>query len=256
MSTLTSYATAAARDSAAPAASNTGLCIFRSDTKAIEVSDGSNYLTYNNDGISSTFLTLNGTTQYVNIPDDTAIGFNGDISISAWFYLDNVSGFKSIVGKRDGGGTNYVFYVSSAALASYDGSSVRTDTGTTLSTGQWYHGVLVIDSGTSTTFYVNNSLSSTVASSTITYNDAALQIGFDGVGSYFDGYIDDVAIYNRILSSSEVGDLYGGTFPASGLVGKWTMEGDSGTTITDSSGNGNNGTASTSGMLIAGSRTF
>lgn len=257
MSVLTSYASQSARDSAAPASSNTGLCIFRSDTKAIEVSDGSNYLTYNNDGISvaSTFLTLNGTSQYVNIPDDTAIGFNGDVSISAWFYLDNVSGFKSIVGKRDGGGTNYVFYVNGSNLLSYDGSSLRTDSAT-LSASQWYHGVLVIDSGTSTTFYLNGSLSSTQASSTITYNDAALQIGNDGVGSYFDGYIDDVAIYNRTLSSSEVGDLYGGTFPSSGLVGKWTMEGDSGTTITDSSGNGNTGTASTSGMLITGSRTF
>jgi hypothetical protein len=257
MSTLTSYASQSARDSAAPAASNTGLCIFRSDTNAIEVSDGSNYLSYNNDGIAvaSTFLTLNGTNQYVDIPDDTAIGFSGDISISAWFYLDNVSGFKSIVGKRDGGGTNYVFYVNGSNLVSYDGGSLRTDT-TTLSANQWYHGVLVIDSGTSTTFYLNNSLSSTQAASTITNNDANLQIGNDGVGSYFDGYIDDVAIYNRTLSSSEIGDLYGGTFPSSGLVGKWTMEGDSGTTITDSSGSGNNGTASTSGMLITGARTF
>ena len=55
MSTLTSYASASARDSAAPAASNTGLCIFRSDTKAIEVSDGTNYLSYNNDGITYDF---------------------------------------------------------------------------------------------------------------------------------------------------------------------------------------------------------
>lgn len=258
MSTLTNYASQSARDSAAPASSNTGLCIFRTDTKAIEVSDGTNYLTYNNDGVSipSTFLTLNGTSQFVSIPDDTAIAFSGDVSISVWFYLDNVSGFKSIVGKRDSGGTNYVFYVNNNALASYDGTSVLTDSGTTLSTGQWYHGVLVIDSGTSTKFYVNNSLSSTLGSSTITSDDAPLLIGNDGVGSYFDGYIDDVAIYNRILSDSEVTDLYGGTFPSSGLVGKWTMEGDSGTTITDSSGNGNDGTASTSGMLITGTRTF
>ena len=254
MSKLTSYASA----NRPTASSNTGLCIFNTDTKAIEVSDGTNYLSYNNDGVSvpSTFLTLNGTNQYVSIPDDTAIALNGDVSISAWFYLDNTSGFKAIVGKRDGGGTNYVFYVNGSKLASYDGASVINDTGTTLSASQWYHGVLVIDSGTSTKFYVNGSISSTQSSSTITSDDAPLLIGNDGVGSYFDGYIDDVAIYNRILSDSEITNLYGGTFPASGLVGKWTMEGDSGTTITDSSGNGNNGTASTSGMLITGSRTF
>lgn len=253
MSTLTTTTS-----SARPSAPSAGDTYFETDTKNVIIWDGTNWRGYQNDGISvaSTFLTLNGTNQYVNIPDDTAIGFNGDVSISAWFYLDNVSGFKSIVGKRDGGGTNYVFYVNNSNLVSYDGSSLRTDNGTTLSVSQWYHGVLVIDSGTSTKFYVNGSLSSSQSSSTITYNDAALQIGHDGVGSYFDGYIDDVAIYNRTLSSSEVGDLYGGTFPSSGLVGKWTMEGDSGTTITDSSGNGNTGTASTSGMLITGARTF
>ena len=170
--------------------------------------------------------------------------------------MNSASGYQGIVGKRDGGGTNYVFYVFNNKLASYDGSNIRNDTGTTLNTSQWYHGVLVIDSGTSTKFYINNNLSSTVAVSTITYDDAALQFGNDGVGSYFDGYIDDVAIYNRILSSSEISDIYGGTLPSSGLVGKWTMEGDSGTTITDSSGNGNDGTASTSGMLITGQRIF
>lgn len=56
MSTLTSYASAAARDSAAPASSNTGLCIFRTDTKAIEVSDGTNYLAYNYDFVSYRYL--------------------------------------------------------------------------------------------------------------------------------------------------------------------------------------------------------
>lgn len=56
MSTLTSYASTSARDSAVPASSNTGLCIFRTDTKAIEVSDGTNYLAYNYDSISSAYL--------------------------------------------------------------------------------------------------------------------------------------------------------------------------------------------------------
>src|SRR5210317_2441340 len=141
MSVLTSYASQSARDSAAPAASNTGLCIFRSDTNAIEVSDGSNYLSYNNDGIAvaSTFLTLNGTNQYVDIPDDTAIGFSGDISISCWFKWDGAASsvYDSIVGKRDAGGTNYVLYINDNKLKSYDGSNIRSDS-TTLNTSQWY----------------------------------------------------------------------------------------------------------------------
>jgi hypothetical protein len=76
----------------------------------------------------------------------------------------------------------------------------------------------------------------------------------------FDGIIDEVHIYNRALSATEVKQLYnegvgdkintsmvntGGTLD-SGLVGYWTMDGGDvnwGTnTMTDRSGNGNTGT--------------
>jgi hypothetical protein len=56
MSSLTAYASSSARDSGSPAASNPGLCIFRTDTKAIEVSDGTNWLVYNYDAIDSPYL--------------------------------------------------------------------------------------------------------------------------------------------------------------------------------------------------------
>ena len=52
MSTITDiFSSNSARDTSKPAASNTGLCIFRSDTNAIEVSDGTSYQTYNSDGV-------------------------------------------------------------------------------------------------------------------------------------------------------------------------------------------------------------
>src|SRR6056300_1004783 len=133
MSTITDiFSSASARDASKPASSNTGLVIFRSDTKAIEVSDGTDYYKYNNDGVSvpaTTYLTFNGTTQYVDIPDDTAIGFSGDISISCWFKWDGAASsvYDSIVGKRDAGGTNYVLYINDNKLKSYDGSNIRSD---------------------------------------------------------------------------------------------------------------------------------
>ena len=259
MSTLTSYASQSARDSAAPAASNTGLCIFRSDTKAIEVSDGSDYLTYFNDGVSvgvgTNTLTFDGSTDVATIPDDLSLQVTGDMSICAWFQLDVTSGFRGLVGKRDAGGTNYVMYTNGNKMVSFDGSVLRADT-TTLSTGTWYHGVIVFNSGTSTLFYINGNLSSTQGASTITTNDAPLTFGNDGVGSRLDGRLDDVAIYDKALSNNEISSILGGVFPTSNLIGLWTFEGDTGTTITDKSGNGNNGTLSSSSMLdTTGQRT-
>ena len=184
-------------------------------------------------------LVFDGTDR-ATIPDDTSLQVTGDLSICCWFYLDKTTGIQALVSKRDGGGSNYTLYLHSGRLTSYDGGAFRINP-TVLSTGTWYHGAVVIDSGTSTEFYINGELSSTQSSSTITSNDADLTFGTDSFGSAFEGKLDDVVIYDRILTVSEVSDIKGGTFPASGLLGKWTIEGDTGTSITDSSSNTNNG---------------
>ena len=58
--------------------------------------------------------------------------------------------------------------------------------------------------------------------------------------SYFDGKIDEVRIYNRALSTKEVRDLYNW---APGPVAYYNFDEKTGTTINDTSGNGNNSTA-------------
>jgi len=59
---------------------------------------------------------------------------------------------------------------------------------------------------------------------------------------FLEGNIDDVRIYSRALSSTEISDLYQGTHSDStGLVGHWDFEEGSGSTAYDSSGNGNDG---------------
>jgi hypothetical protein len=82
-----------------------------------------------------------------------------------------------------------------------------------------------------------------------------------GNGWNFDGLIDDVRVYNRVLSATEIAELYksfgGKTIVASsgndvlrsGLVGQWSMDGqdvnwaDTTTEIKDRSGNANHGDA-------------
>jgi hypothetical protein len=60
---------------------------------------------------------------------------------------------------------------------------------------------------------------------------------------YGNGFIDDVRIYNRALSASEVESLYNGQYVDSdGLVGHWAMNEGEGGTVADLSGNGNDGT--------------
>ncbi|MEM6810912.1 MAG: LamG domain-containing protein [Pseudomonadota bacterium] len=79
----------------------------------------------------------------------------------------------------------------------------------------------------------------------VSHDSTNLNIGnkSDTSNREFDGSIDDVRIYGRALSASEILELYElrGTL-GTGLVGYWRLDETSGTTAIDSSGNNNNGT--------------
>ena len=83
----------------------------------------------------------------------------------------------------------------------------------TLATGAWYNIIIAFDDSSAVnnpSFYVNGSLVANVedltpSGSTATGTNGALRIGSSGTGTLtLDGLIQDVRIYNRILSASEI----------------------------------------------------
>ncbi|MBT3352117.1 MAG: LamG domain-containing protein [Nitrospinaceae bacterium] len=61
----------------------------------------------------------------------------------------------------------------------------------------------------------------------------------------FDGYISGIRLYTRALTAAEAAAHYAGTYTdETNLVGHWQLNDASGTTATDSSGTGNDGTLS------------
>lgn len=273
MSTLTTYASQAARDSGAPASSNTGLCIFRTDTKAIEVSDGTNYVTYNYDLISYPSVSnqyavdFDGTNDYMSIPDadifslGNGSGTDNAFSISGWFNADSIGTFY-IATKDASGAREWAFRTISSQLTFFafgtGGGYIGRQYTSALSTGQWYHAVVTYDGSKASSgikLYLNGSQVDNADYASGTYTAAvnasaevrvsALQVN----GTYADGKIDEVAIFNSELSSSDVTAIYNSGKPAtlSGYnpVGWWRMgdnDGATGTTITDQGTGSNNGT--------------
>ena len=79
----------------------------------------------------------------------------------------------------------------------------------TFSQKQWYHLSFTSD-GENLSFYIDGELFSSIKSNLKTTKSAPLSIGGDIANSYYfdSGKIDDVRIYNRALSSSEVSELY------------------------------------------------
>jgi len=189
---------------------------------------------------------FDGVDDYATIPDTVSNRVTGDMSISCWFKLDTTGVFQGLVNKRDVGGTNWQFMVRDTnVLYIYDGSTVINST-FTLSSGQWYHGVVTIESGVETKFYVNGILRDTLGAVTITADDAAIEIGRLYSGSYINGKIDEAAIFTSVLSAAQVTAIYNSGAPAdlkSYSPVLWTrFEEGTGTSITDSSGNGHTAT--------------
>ena len=130
--------------------------------------------------------------------------------------------------------------------------------------GTWTYVTLVAD-GSGHHLWINGSNVSSGAQ-TCAISGGNMFIGrYYGAGDYFfNGNIDEVRVYNRALSSGEIGDLYRSgqmTMNASqtgnsknGLVGVWSFDGPdvnmSTNTAYDRSGSGNNGTISGATLVM------
>ncbi len=164
-------------------------------------------------------ISFDGTDDYIDMGDAVE---PSNITVSAWVKPDVTTLNKRIVSKWGASGSRqYLLAVDNTSSnkftfsVSSDGATANEicDTTSTYTAGQWYFLVGTYD-GSDCKIYVNGTDVSSIASSTSgniyssgTYN---LRIGAeaDDGSNPFDGSIDEVRIYNRALSSSEIGSLY------------------------------------------------
>jgi len=168
------------------------------------------------DAVRGGVLGLDGSNDYVNVGsfDPASSG-----SISFWINLDVVTGaFDRIFGGDDAfemraqdaaGGymiQNDLFTNGSSVLS---GVSV-------LGFGTWSHVVGTYDSSGFKQIYIDGSLDAPGVRSN---DDPGIDVLFIGVrtgmSDYIDGYLDDVMIYNRVLTSSEVSNIFSVQTPGS-----------------------------------------
>ena len=222
-------------------------------------------------GVKGRACGFDGVNDWISLGSASSLDNLDNITISFWFKTKGSSTVQEFIDKN-GVTTNRFFLAnnrltfvrgySTANSAAYSSSSI-------VSPNTWYHVVGVRESKI-TRLYVNGTIlpvSVDDVNGTGTLNDdsgATAIIGQVNAGYWLNGTIDEVRIYNRSLSTTEISSLYdtGKTYhlnvkttptlgiidetPAptltdeSGLVGWWKMDGDA----TDSSGQGNDGTVS------------
>ncbi|TSC88932.1 MAG: thrombospondin N-terminal-like domain-containing protein [Parcubacteria group bacterium Gr01-1014_3] len=227
-------------------------------------------------GVVGQALDFDGADNTVSVAHNALLS-PASVSVEFWMLANREVNFQGPVMKTSSGTWNdgYGFYNRSTNskftwwVDDYDASAspggyVTIDMP---SLGQWHHVVGTYD-GATVTLYIDGAVSGTPFSyaTGITYVDSTLSIGLPPSGSYWDGAIDEVRVYNRAMSATEVAEHYKTTARTEGdkqsisqnnrydggLVGFWPFNGAdiSGVTASDRSGQGNNGTL-TSGPTTA-----
>lgn len=202
---------------------------------------------------SASSVTFDGSGNYIETGQDTPFDLSSAVTVSAWIRRDGSTGtWQSAVSKSSGSSDGFMLLVDNTVantVEAWIGSGGRKYQ--TLSAG-WNHCVMVYDNTQSgddrLKLYVNGTEGGTIASSpggSAATNNLPLRLGSKSntPGNYLRGGLDDVRIYSRGLSGSEVATLFSGGVPsAAGLLAHYDFDEGSGTTAGDQSGNGYTGT--------------
>jgi len=174
-----------------------------------------NGVTYTPGEVGQAF-SFNGVNQYVSVPDNPSWGFGTNaFSIDLWANYSALGGSPAFLANDEGGGSTHkwIFWLDGSILelhvntpsggATYIGSYSFSPI-----VGQWYH-IALTRNATNFLFYINGSLvSSNTSTVVIPTPNAPLTIG-QAEGSFnFSGMLDEIQVYNRALSSSEVQAIY------------------------------------------------
>lgn len=207
-----------------------------SGTSAIDSGSGGhngtleNSATWSSPGqVGASSLSTNGTNgNTVSVGDFSNLDFpTGNFSISLWFKTSDETITRFLLNKRYSGSCipsldeGYYVLIDGAAgiitsLCDSNGVSYGSAAWTGQANGSWHHYVVLVDTANNLLkAYGDNAL---IGSNTdITgHSSLATSTGLTIAGSTFqeavwNGQIDDVRIYNRVITTTEIGNIYNQT---------------------------------------------
>ena len=193
---------------------------------------------------------FNGSSDYIQLNDPFS---HTNHTIAAWVYHGDVDSFDRVFDNRSVGsatdGIN-IYLSSSADKIQYSvGSNTVSQSGDAI-LNEWYFVTATYD-GTTQRLYIDGSQSGSGATSQTISTTQNARIGSNSwiEANFWTGNLANVAIWNRALSSDEINSVMFKSVNAltsaesNGLQAWYSLDDISGTSVPDSSGNGNNGTA-------------
>jgi hypothetical protein len=211
-------------------------------------------------------LSFDGTSSVITVNDSALLDLTNGMTLEAWVKPSSFTGWRTILYKENpGAGMAWSLYASDsnappAIYSATSGNPWRHVTGVAMLTlNAWAH-VAGTYNGSMLKIYVNGVMVRSVAAvGDMITTEGPLRIGGHSISSqFFKGLIDEIRIYNRALSQSEIqADMNApviGTVapPTTGPIAAFDFEEGSGEMVSDSSGTGNTGFISSATWTTSG----
>ena len=175
-------------------------------------------LTTDRFGNVNSAYSFDGVGNYVNVLDANSLDFSNNFTLSGWYQTNDINQTdQTIIGKgRAISGTGYHLLVNTSLNLmqfGYNNNVINggaTTPATPSNLSGWHFLTGTYDGSAAKIFIDGILLNSVYEVYSLQNSSIPLNIGREtsGLGRYFNGKLDDIAIYNRALSASEVQQLY------------------------------------------------
>ena len=201
--------------------------------------NGTNYgatLTTDRNGNTNRAYSFDGVSNYMSVPNIAQSG-NSARSFVCWVQITDSSNEQCIIssGYPSPYNTfNLVYNYHSSVGVTYnvglgvmgfvpgDYYPITGTTGMAISNGQWHQAVVTYDGAGALKLYVDGILNNSTIGMTYTttaQNNFFGKSNHVGAEGYYDGKLDDIAIYNRALTATEITQIYNGSVASTITVG-------------------------------------
>ena len=199
-------------------------------------------------------FSFDGQSRYLQAGADPKLDPTEEATIDAWVYFNQLPSASGqpvmMIADKSSFGRDFLLDAEPDNKFHFSiGTGRKIASATTIQTGRWYHVAATYKALTETKIYVNGTLENTLqidqrrAPSTNVPFTIGRTLGLDFLvrPSFFNGLIDEVHVFNRVLSDAEIRSIFAADSnglwkpnaatpnclqPASGLVGWFTGDGD------------------------------
>jgi hypothetical protein len=181
---------------------------------------------------------FNGTTGWVSVPPLAKLNTGDIFTIEGWLKRGTTGGTANqVIASKQGSAWTLAFNTANKLVLQSGTSTITTSTTAVADTTAWHY-VAATKTGATVRLYVDGTdVTGTVTNVTLANSTSPLAIGQNGNAGWFNGRIDEVALYNVALGAGQTSNHYSlGIVPANTALPAISGTATDGQTLTASAG--------------------